>query len=84
MRSPCVGCRVWSSLGGGAAWSSLGDGARYAGTAGEGRKVFFSEEKKQKTFDTLGVCAAWEVRDGIKQKRFLASFAATPTVRRLK
>jgi len=30
------------------------------------RKVFFSEEKKQKTFDFSGVCAAWTVRDNIK------------------
>jgi hypothetical protein len=30
-----------------------------------GRKVFFSEEKKQKTFDLLGVGAAGEIRDSI-------------------
>jgi len=33
---------------------------------GEGRKAFFSEEKKQKTFDFSGVGAAWEIRDSIK------------------
>src|SRR5271168_5149125 len=33
-------------------------------------KPFFSEEKKQKTFDFSGVCAACIVRDSIKQKSF--------------
>jgi hypothetical protein len=32
---------------------------------GEGRKVFFSVEKKQETFANSGVCAAWQVRDSI-------------------
>jgi hypothetical protein len=27
------------------------------------KKVFFSEEKKQKTFANSGVCAPWKVRD---------------------
>jgi hypothetical protein len=35
-----------------------------AGIRGE-RKVFFSEEKKQKTFDFSSVCAAWTVRGSI-------------------
>jgi len=34
------------------------------------RKAFFSEEKKQKTFDFSDVCAAWKVRDSIKYKVF--------------
>jgi hypothetical protein len=29
-------------------------------------RMFFSEEKKQKTFDFSGVCAAWKIRDSIK------------------
>ena len=29
------------------------------------RKVFFSEEKKQKTFANSGVCAACKVRDSV-------------------
>jgi len=33
---------------------------------GAGSKAFFSEEKKQKTFDFAGVCAAWKIRDSIK------------------
>jgi len=33
---------------------------------GEESKTFFSEEKKQKTFDFSGVCAAWTVRDSIE------------------
>jgi len=33
-------------------------------------KVFFSEEKKQKTFALSGVCAAWTVRDSIEKKSF--------------
>ena len=33
---------------------------------GEGSKVFFSEEKKQKTFDFSGVCAAWKANRRIK------------------
>jgi len=33
---------------------------------GDASKVFFSEEKKQKTFDFSGVCATWNVRDSIK------------------
>jgi len=36
----------------------------------EGRKVFFSEEKKQKTFSNSGVCATWKVRDSIGKKSF--------------
>jgi hypothetical protein len=40
---------------------------------GEGSKAFFSEEKKQKTFDFSGVCAAWTVRDSIKLKNFAAT-----------
>jgi len=32
---------------------------------GEGSKIFFSEEKKQKTFAFSDICAAWNVRDSI-------------------
>jgi hypothetical protein len=31
------------------------------------RKAFFSEEKKQKTFDFSGVGAAWKVRDSTRK-----------------
>jgi hypothetical protein len=31
-----------------------------------GRKAFFSEEKKQKTFANSGVCAAWGGHDSIR------------------
>jgi DNA-binding transcriptional ArsR family regulator len=34
------------------------------------RKVFFSEEKKQKTFANSGVGAAWKVRDSTQKKSF--------------
>ena len=34
------------------------------------RKVFFSEEKKQKTFANSGVCAACKVRDSTEAKVF--------------
>jgi len=37
----------------------------------EGRKVFFSEEKKQKTFDFLGVAV---VRRALQEQKFFASF----------
>jgi len=36
----------------------------------EARKVFFSEEKKQKTFANSGVCAARKVRDSYTKKSF--------------
>jgi len=45
-----------------------------AGIRGE-RKVFFSEEKKQKTFDFSSVCAAWTVRDSIEQAPFAATIS---------
>jgi hypothetical protein len=32
--------------------------------------AFFSEEKKQKTFANLGVCAACKARDSIGKKSF--------------
>jgi hypothetical protein len=35
-----------------------------------GRKVFFSEEKKQKTFLPSGVGSAWKVRDSINGPDF--------------
>jgi len=34
--------------------------------AAKQEKAFFSEEKKQKTFDFSDVCAAWKVRDSVK------------------
>jgi hypothetical protein len=40
------------------------------GGVGGSRKVFFSEEKKQKTFANLGVGAACMVRDSNSQKSF--------------
>ena len=59
--SGCCGC------GAGAAWS-------YGRVAElKGSKVFFSEEKKQKTFANSGVCAACEGRDSIR-KSFLVLF----------
>jgi hypothetical protein len=39
----------------------------------KGSKVFFSVEKKQKTFAISGVCAACMVRDSI-EKKSLGSF----------
>jgi hypothetical protein len=36
---------------------------------GEGRKVFFSEEKKQKTLDFSGVCAACPARRVGRRRR---------------
>jgi hypothetical protein len=43
------------------------------------RKAFFSEEKKQKTFEFSGVCAAWTANRRIKVK----PLAATMTGRHL-
>jgi hypothetical protein len=37
----------------------------FGGGGDRKNKVFFSEEKKQKTFAISGVCAAWKVRDSI-------------------
>jgi len=37
------------------------------------RKVFFSEEKKQKTFANSGVCAAWKVRDSTRKSLWFLS-----------
>ena len=40
----------------------------------KGRQVFFSAEKKQKTFANSGVCAAWEARDSIEQSLLVLFF----------
>jgi uncharacterized protein YkuJ len=46
----------------------LGDGGW--GRDRANRKVFFSEEKKQKTFANWGVCAACKVRYSIGKEAF--------------
>jgi hypothetical protein len=38
------------------------------------RKLFFSEEKHQKTFANSGVCAAGKVRDSVRKSLLLLFF----------
>jgi hypothetical protein len=45
-------------------------------------KVFFSEEKKQKTFASSGICAAWTVRDCIGKKGRQRRWALPDLIRR--
>jgi len=64
-------CSPWAAAGN--PRGALVNGADVAGfhkifraSHAEGDKVFFSEEKKQKTFDFSRVRAAWILRDRIK------------------